>query len=361
MKVEINCSKPTTVVITKDEHNFTEVLESFCDSSRIAISTYNISTSDNSLLNKIIDSHPSMSIIILNIPGRFENYTTGKARLKARNVINSYCNLVSALNFNLNLRILFNFKNHAKIIVTDNLAYIGSANYSSESKDNFECGVVFNDVDICSQIYEKLFMAIASSSIDYTPTAKIRFFTKKYQEFTEIYQNLTAELHDSLYTLIDHPSGYKEIFDYEKDDITCELIEKLDEVNEQLSEYADQFKYLQDDEMCKLINDLNQSADMLGDLSQPDGPIYIAASFDIMKFKENYISDNAVYINEDNIDDYDKKAQDMALEKLKTLMTKAYKYFQKYESLTSQVQIVAENIITRLFILKPRDEFIDNT
>lgn len=36
--------------------------------------------------------------------------------------------------------VYFCFSNHAKIIMTDNIAYVGSSNFSEESADNFELG-----------------------------------------------------------------------------------------------------------------------------------------------------------------------------------------------------------------------------
>ncbi|MGM0970834.1 MAG: hypothetical protein ACQEWR_19950 [Bacillota bacterium] len=44
------------------------------------------------------------------------------------------------------------FNNHAKIIMTNNIGYIGSANYSSESANNFEAGVIIEDEHAIFQI-----------------------------------------------------------------------------------------------------------------------------------------------------------------------------------------------------------------
>ena len=42
-------------------------------------------------------------------------------------------------------RVFFCFANHAKIILTDAVVYVGSANYSEESARNWEAGVVIRD------------------------------------------------------------------------------------------------------------------------------------------------------------------------------------------------------------------------
>lgn len=42
--------------------------------------------------------------------------------------------------------------NHSKLFITDDFAYIGSANFSFGSNNNYECGVIFEDKEIISDI-----------------------------------------------------------------------------------------------------------------------------------------------------------------------------------------------------------------
>lgn len=42
--------------------------------------------------------------------------------------------------------------NHSKLFITDDLAFIGSANFSFGSNNNYECGVIFENKEIISQI-----------------------------------------------------------------------------------------------------------------------------------------------------------------------------------------------------------------
>ncbi|MCM3361269.1 MULTISPECIES: phospholipase D-like domain-containing protein [Bacillaceae] len=42
--------------------------------------------------------------------------------------------------------------NHSKFFITDNFAFIGSANFSFNSNNNYECGVIFNNKEIISDI-----------------------------------------------------------------------------------------------------------------------------------------------------------------------------------------------------------------
>ncbi|WP_391732179.1 phospholipase D-like domain-containing protein, partial [Streptomyces sp. NPDC014685] len=42
--------------------------------------------------------------------------------------------------------------NHSKIFIADNFAYIGSANFSFGSNTNYECGVIFNNIEVITEI-----------------------------------------------------------------------------------------------------------------------------------------------------------------------------------------------------------------
>ena len=61
----------------------------------------------------------------------------------------------------------FNFANHAKIIGTENILYIGSANYSDESSDNIESGTIITDKVAINRIYEEFFPVIIEESTPY--------------------------------------------------------------------------------------------------------------------------------------------------------------------------------------------------
>lgn len=54
--------------------------------------------------------------------------------------------------------------NHSKIFITDNFAYIGSANFSFGSNNNYESGVIFNNPSIISKIREYYCMELVGMS-----------------------------------------------------------------------------------------------------------------------------------------------------------------------------------------------------
>ena len=63
--------------------------------------------------------------------------------------------------------ISFNFFNHAKIIGTENIVYIGSANFSNESKQNIETGVIIEDSAFIARLYDEFFEYIKGNSTPY--------------------------------------------------------------------------------------------------------------------------------------------------------------------------------------------------
>lgn len=67
--------------------------------------------------------------------------------------------------------------NHSKMFITDNFAYIGSANFSFNSNKNYECGVIFNNKEIVSKI-RRLFMGEMLEQSEFTnvPTSFDPFY-----------------------------------------------------------------------------------------------------------------------------------------------------------------------------------------
>lgn len=132
--------------------NYQEVLDDFKRAKKVRIITYNISGTGNTdpLLEQIKKLGEDVDVqIITNIPSRFETYYSSAAgeamRSRAKHNIEVYLKKLNPESFPTAFSISFNFFNHAKIIGTENIVYIGSANFSNESKQNIETGVIIED------------------------------------------------------------------------------------------------------------------------------------------------------------------------------------------------------------------------
>lgn len=155
-------------VMTKGELGYGEVLENFATAEFIYIVTYNISKRDEALLEKLKKTSEETEIkVYTNIPSRFNEYTQQWASRNARSLINIYVAKLNPEKFNEKFKSYFVFNNHAKVIMTNNIAYIGSANYSSESANNFEAGVIIEDEQAILQIKDIIEEEIESNAESY--------------------------------------------------------------------------------------------------------------------------------------------------------------------------------------------------
>lgn len=175
MKMHYNVSITSgEIVVGKDFLNYQEVLDDFCNAKCVRILTYNISKNGyrNELMDALKSLTPDVDVkIISNIPSRMPNYyncSAGESMKKRyKQNFTSYLERLNPENFKSNPEVSFNFSNHAKIIATDNILYIGSANYSDESKDNIESGTLIRDKSAIKQIIDKVFPIIMNESTPY--------------------------------------------------------------------------------------------------------------------------------------------------------------------------------------------------
>lgn len=63
------------------------------------------------------------------------------------------------------LEVYVNLENHAKLIMTDTIAYIGSQNFSDASEGKFELGFLVKDPKVIRDIENNIFTEIKNKSI----------------------------------------------------------------------------------------------------------------------------------------------------------------------------------------------------
>ena len=161
-----NCTG--TLVLSKDECGYQDIVDHISVAERVSVVTYNISTSSDGLL-KALRTTDAQVRLITNIPGRFESYTSKYARSRASDRINGMFMKLDPNDFGPLATILFCFRNHAKIILTESVAYVGSANYSDESARSWESGIVVRDAQT---------IALIESWVDRIEADSVRFYGK---------------------------------------------------------------------------------------------------------------------------------------------------------------------------------------
>lgn len=134
----------------------------------ITIVTYNISERNAALVDglRMAGQHCKINIIT-NIPARWETYYGDAFRAKARDKINLYLSKLNPEKLGIKPEVFFDFSNHGKIIMTNNVAYVGSANYSEESARNTEFGFISRDKDFIAFIQSEILPEIEASAIPY--------------------------------------------------------------------------------------------------------------------------------------------------------------------------------------------------
>jgi hypothetical protein len=164
----IHLPQVNTIFLSKGSCAFQEVLERFPFSSALTIVTFNISTSD-SWLWEAIGKLPATAVvrIFFNTRKRFDSSRKEQAKIEARKQITAYTSRLDPIRFPANTTVWFCEDNHAKIIMTDDMAYVGSANFSAESNRNWECGVIIRDPSVITELAE------AVSALE---TDSVRFF-----------------------------------------------------------------------------------------------------------------------------------------------------------------------------------------
>jgi len=144
------------VVTTKGSLCFQEVVESFATSKRIAIATYSLSPLVEDIYHKY--GGPGVRFeIISNVPNLIRN----KASLKDFEKDLFHLRKLSALS---NAECFVNFYNHAKVVIGDAIAYIGSANFSYGSKSNHECGLIIRGSQDVNAVYQQVFVPLRNAS-----------------------------------------------------------------------------------------------------------------------------------------------------------------------------------------------------
>jgi phosphatidylserine/phosphatidylglycerophosphate/cardiolipin synthase-like enzyme len=182
---EIDCGS-STIVLSKGISAFQTVIDDFPNAERVTVVTYSISTTDRKLLDALSEAG-AKACIICNIPKRFERYFGNTVRASAKSQIKNYLELLDPTRFQTVFETFFSFRNHAKIVMTENVAYIGSANFSSESQHNWECGIITVDANAIAQL-EMAVEQIKADSIRYIGGSTNLLFST----FTTIYSLLDS-------------------------------------------------------------------------------------------------------------------------------------------------------------------------
>ena len=218
---------------SKNKYGFAEVRDDFQNAKEIRILTY--SKIDGIALNILRNLSHDVEIKIVVAPAglsaeKSSNFMTyNEEDIKKK--LDELKELFDVKKFKSNnVSIYFCFKNHAKLIGTDNMLYIGSANYSNGSKYNFEAGVIVKNKADIQRIYKEYFDNITAVRINDDEFDEVKvWFLKLHTLLDEMFADVDQLAYDMeqrfvfLKNVMDHVNG---------------LIEECDNLYESLDNYA---------------------------------------------------------------------------------------------------------------------------
>lgn len=310
---------------SNNEFGFQEVIEDLPNAKSVYIVTFNVSKRENNLLNAIRDLNDIPVTVVTNIPGRFEQYTTPTALRNAFRNISNYLDRLDAENYNCDLKTYFNFKNHSKIIMTDNVCYIGSGNFSDESFNNYESGIIIRDAEtikkVKSQFIDKLIEDSILFSISYYSVFKeiaVGVIRKCQQEMFEVENGLFTSLEvgycqdeivlDS-YTAFLQNDTFKNFYGmYEECKAMCNEMENI--FNEKLNM----------EKVTKILDLIENQVEKM------HGILYELAEFDFQKYQMSHAEESDYYStgDPDDLQIAIEYGQTKAQERLEQIIEKYY-------------------------------------
>lgn len=306
-------------IFSKDENSFNEVLDSFKYANEIIITTYNISKNDDSLIQSLKNLNQNQHVkLFTNIPKRYNSYFNYYHKNQAKTLIDNYIKKLNPTSFDCNIEVFFSFSNHSKIIATDSVAYIGSANFSSESKKNFEVGVLFKDGNFMNYLNNEVLPELIESSFEYYLEKEVKEIALAYH-ILETIKKLSKELSDSFYMPIEIngkviDKAFRLNFLGGLSYITDGLQNNLCEIKQYLNSFFNNIEVHEEDEDYYIEADTKLSSlniDYILELIDEDSLIYKIANCSEEKFIENEIKNQSEEYGEINSDILNDNAHEM--------------------------------------------------
>ena len=193
------------VVLSKGKLGFQRVLDDFPNADTIWICTFNLSKQGPLLLRALEALPAGVNVhVVCSIPGRWDTYYSTDVSRRAAVEIRRYTRRLDPVRFDASVDTYFNFQNHAKLVATENIAYLGSANFSDDSARNYEAGILVTNADDIQKLVHDVFEPIRDASVQYLGKAGDRLLVQLH----ETQQTLDAVIEDlemSFYPECDWP------------------------------------------------------------------------------------------------------------------------------------------------------------
>lgn len=355
--------------ISKDEFGYQEVLDDFKNAKKIRIITYNVTNNPKDILFETLSELKDVDIqFITNMPSRWGWYSTSKKgeylRKTAKDGIEIYLNKLNPEKFD-NIVPFFNFNNHAKIIGTENIVYIGSQNFSVASSNNYEAGIITRDKEFIKNLYESFFEDLKQNSAPYFKSGynEARLFissilSRLSNHYRNMVDNLFREYKGELVFINDETFiGVNDLYELKYDMYELEgikgVIEDID---------------IEDNEMEELYENLSVVIDKIDteeiiELIEEESDIYNYVAYDFQREYDDAFEKYSMEAYDEYLEGYVEKASDEARDVLLEVCSDAEdKVFELKDKLNKVNLILIEALeILEEYYKVAINEEIDNT
>lgn len=323
-------------IYTKNELGYQEVLDNIQNASWITIVTFNISERNTYLLNCLKKAPESADIkIITNIPNRWEKYYESKKvnyREIAKRKISVYMTKLKPEDIAGKMSVFFNFDNHGKIIMTNNIVYIGSSNYSEESKNNIEFGFLSEDKQFIRYLTDEVIGDVEKGALPYYAYNYTSLLLESNMAMSALFV-LQNEIYDQVYQWYDDLDEQGYYYNTNYDVLSNETLESIQsliqDTNKIASELYDALGAITDDNE-DVLNEMNEHYEKLLDFSKTyeklmnSDTVYDLACFNYNDYVNELLeTDYAMEAYEENLENCIGEASGEANDKLNGLCVDA--------------------------------------
>jgi len=365
--------KDARFIFAKDEHSYQEVLDDMETATRIVVATYNISSKepeedgDLYLIDYLKKASPTADIkVFSNIPNRYGRYyytpNKNSPRTRAKRSIRTYLTRLCPEEIGSNVSVFFSFANHGKIIMTENIAYIGSENFSEESKDNIEVGFIIKEPEFIGFLFSEVVPLLEVNSYPYYV---IPLLAEVKEQIEEAVRGLRVELDAQVDSTHDR-GGWVHYFDSLEQKTFDHLSKTLtnakityNEVHDEIAAIADGDEYVLDS-VEGIRDNLNQLSRLIEDQMEMES-IKELMRFNRTDYANALVQDDGEAYD-DNLEDCIDRASELAEQELCDLCAEAridldqlLEYIANYQT---EVQIIIDLLISYAQKVNPA---IDNT
>lgn len=219
-------------VHSKDELGYQEVLDDIPFATEVTIVTFNISEKKSDLIDILYSAGENCTInIVTNIPGRWKEYYEDSVRNRAHKKIEVYMSKLNPEKLGNKSAVFFDFSNHGKIIMTNNIVYVGSANFSEESANNTEFGFISRDSNFIEYIRSQVLPDMIKSSIPYYEE-NTELLLEAAMAISAVY-NMRSELYESAYCANDEFNAVRYCYKEDEAFLTIQLLNRIELVIEE--------------------------------------------------------------------------------------------------------------------------------